>query len=108
MTLAVERRSTRRLAVSYLGELAYGTSVTRVLVSDVSMMGCGVESTEPHIAPITQGGVLCIRGVRGNTSFMLPVMVSNQQVDAVKHRIGLKFRTLSVGQTDDLLELLET
>ena len=53
------------------------------------------------------GGVLCIQGVGQHSTIMLPVLVANQRIEGDTHRIGLQFRTLSVGQASDLFVMLE-
>ena len=108
MLPAFERRSVRRFAVSYSGELASGTSVMPVVVSDVSYTGCGVESVEPPSETVGRTGVISIRGTHHNAPpLLLPVMICNQRVESGKSRIGLQFRKLSKPQVRDLLGVLE-
>ena len=104
----VERRIAPRFAVSCLGELASGSAVLDVQVSNMSVTGCGIEMTGIPDASDSLGrtGVLNLRADAGTV--MLPVSISNQRNVEGRMLIGLQFRQLSMQQMRSLIKVLDS
>ena len=95
MSLAgVERRIAPRFAVSCMGELASGSAVLDVQISNMSVTGCGIMVGDNLPEGLGRTGVLNIRAETG--AVMLPVAVSNQRNADGKMLVGLQFRQLSI------------
>ncbi len=105
---SVERRVAPRFAVKCAGELASGSSVAAVTVSDMSVTGCGIEIENLPDGALGNTGVLSIRPADGaSPPVMLPVIVSNHRAAGDRARLGLQFRRLSMGQMRSLIGVMD-
>ena len=105
----VERRIAPRFAVSCLGELASGSAVLDVQVSNMSVTGCGIEMagvTDSASGSLGRTGVLNLRADAGTV--MLPISISNQRSVDGRMLIGLQFRQLSMQQMRSLIKVLDS
>ena len=105
----VERRIAPRFAVSCLGELASGSAVLDVQVSNMSVTGCGIEMTsvpDTVAGSLGRTGVLNLQADAGTV--MLPVAVINQRNVEGRMLIGLQFRQLSMQQMRSLIKVLDS
>ena len=91
-----------------MGELASGTDVTDVAISDISVTGCGIEIVDAAEDVLGRIGVLSIRPADATaTPVMLPVVISNHRADGDRARLGLQFRRLSMTQMRSLIGVLD-
>ena len=105
---AIERRVAPRFAVQCTAELAFGSSVTEVVISDISVTGCGIEVPEGVEDALRGNGVLSILSPDGGSSpVMLPVVMSHRRREGGRLRFGLQFRRLSMGQMRGLIGVLD-
>lgn len=105
---AIERRAAPRFAVRCSGELASGTTVTAVVISDMSVTGCGVEVSGRAVGEFGCVGVLSIAPAQGTTApVLLPVTISDRRADGAIPRLGLQFRPLSVAQMRGLVGVMD-
>ena len=105
---SIERRVAPRFSVKCTGELASGSSVVDVAVSDMSVTGCGIELDDAPADALGRTGVLSIRPADGvGAPVMLPVVVSNHRASGDRARLGLQFRRLNMGQMRSLIGVLD-
>ena len=107
---AVERRIAPRFAVRCIGELASGSAVVHVRISNMSVTGCGIEMTEGLEAisgALGRTGVLNLRASETSMPVMLPVTISNQRNAEGRTLLGLQFRQLSMQQMRSLIVVLD-
>ena len=107
----IERRVAPRFAVVCTGELAYGSTVASVQISDMSVTGCGVDLTDVPPGANDSIGHAAVLNVRSAGTaappVMLPVVISNCRADGRGLRLGLQFRRLSMPQMRNLIGLIE-
>lgn len=105
---SVERRVAPRFAVKCAGELASGSSVIAVTVSDMSVTGCGIEIEELPAEALGRTGVLSIQPAdAASPPVLLPVIVSNHRAAGDRARLGLQFRRLDMGQMRRLIGVMD-
>ena len=105
---SIERRVAPRFAVRCMGELASGSSVVDVTVSDMSVTGCGIELEDAAADALGRTGVLSIRPADGSGApVMLPVVVSNHRVTGDRARLGLQFSRLTMVQMRGLIGVMD-
>lgn len=96
-----------RVAVRCAGELASGTSVSDVVIGDMSVTGCGVE-IRGAVEDVVEGtGVLSVRSPDGTRPVvLLPIVVCNKRVEDGRALLGLKFRPLSSAQVRRVIAVM--
>ena len=105
---SVERRIAPRFSVRCAGELASGSAMVAVTVSDMSVTGCGIEIEDMPFEALGRTGVLSIRPAGdAAAAVMLPVIVSNHRVAGDRARLGLQFPRLSMGQMRSLIGIMD-
>ena len=106
---AIERRMTPRFAVKCMGELASGSGLQAVVISDLSMTGCGIELSDEGSGEVGLNGVLSITASGNLTQpVLLPVTIINCRVSDSRTRLGLQFRPLSIPQVRSLIGVIDS
>ncbi len=107
----IERRVAPRFAVVCTGELAYGSTVASVQISDMSVTGCGIDLKALPADANDSVGHAAVLNVRPSGAsappVMLPVVINNCRAGGNGLRLGLQFRRLSMPQMRNLIGILE-
>ena len=102
-----DRRNATRFTVTCDGELAAGTDLQSVQITDISVTGCGLDILDDCSALGTWVGrvaVLNVGPVAGSHDGMtLPVVIRYGQSEGATTRLGLEFPLLSPRQTRALI-----